>query len=147
MNFNKHVHSKDYKLKISPGHLANILCNSANVLCAGDWDLFYAFVTLLKHWKVSNVASCFGLGLMDNSLGNWHCNNFQPGERGNLGVNVVKHVAIMEHVKGWDTASIQFQQMEVENVEDLVQKQNHATENYAQVIVFFHLLPSSLCKS
>ena len=53
----------------------------------------------------------------------------------------------MEHVREWDTASIQFQQMEVENVEDLVQKQNHATENYAQVIVFFHLLLSSLCKS
>ena len=37
--------------------------------------------------------------------------------------------------------------MEVENVEDLVQKQNHATENYAQVIVFVQILLSFLKKS
>ena len=30
--------------------------------------------------------------------------------------------------------------MEVENVEDLIQKQNHATENYAQVIVFAQII-------
>ena len=59
-------------------------------------------------------------------------------------MNVVKHVEVMEYVKGWDAVSIQFQQMEVENVEDLDQKQNHATENCAQVIVFVQLLLSSL---
>ena len=37
--------------------------------------------------------------------------------------------------------------MEVENVEDLVQKQNHAAENYAQVIVFVQILLSILNKS
>ena len=59
-------------------------------------------------------------------------------------MNVVKHVEGMEYVKGWDAVSIQLQQMEIENVEDLDQKQNHATENYAQVIVFVQLLLSSL---
>ena len=59
----------------------------------------------------------------------------------------MKHVEVMEYVKGWDTVSIQFHQVEAENVEDLDQKQNHATENYAQVIVFVQLLLSSLYKS
>ena len=36
--------------------------------------------------------------------------------------------------------------MEVENVEDLIQKQNHVTESYAQVIVFVQILLSILKK-
>ena len=45
----------------------------------------------------------------------------------------------MEFVKGKDTVSTQFQRMEAENVEELVQKQNHATENYAQVTLFIQV--------
>ena len=37
--------------------------------------------------------------------------------------------------------------MEVENVEDIVQKQNHATENCVQVILFVQVLHPSLCES
>ena len=37
--------------------------------------------------------------------------------------------------------------MEVENVEDIVQKQNHATENCVHVILFVQVLHPSLCES
>ena len=45
----------------------------------------------------------------------------------------------MEYVKEWDTALIQFQRMEVENVEEIVQTQNHATEYYVQVIQILYV--------
>ena len=53
----------------------------------------------------------------------------------------------MDYEKGWGTASIQFQRMEVENAEDLVQWKNHVTENYAHVILFVVVLFPSLYKS
>ena len=59
----------------------------------------------------------------------------------------MKHVEIMEYVKGCDIVPIQFQWIKVENVEEKVQKKNHVTESYAKVSIFAQVLHSSLCKS
>ena len=78
--------------------------------------------TLSSRAKNVKLRLFFIMVLKMNGLENWLDNNFKLDEHGNLGVNVMKHVEIIEYMIGCDIVPIQFQWIKVENVEEKVQK-------------------------